>query len=128
MNEKKAVKENIFVFGDVSKTKIHEVKNIPSMKFLAPFLYDNIMDLVQGQPVSHPIPNKLPAMLAISLGPKTGIFVMGDKVEESEVAAKSKYDYTDSYIKMYGGNVDMIQKQKAYLMDTYKQLSASIVY
>jgi len=38
----KAVKENIFVFGDISRSRIHEVKNIPSMKFLAPFVYENI--------------------------------------------------------------------------------------
>ena len=32
----KAIKDNIFVFGDFAKTPINELKNIPSLKFLGP--------------------------------------------------------------------------------------------
>jgi hypothetical protein len=37
-----AVNPNIFVFGDACRTSINELKNIPSLKFLAQFIVKNI--------------------------------------------------------------------------------------
>ena len=124
----KTAKANVFVFGDVSRTRIHEVKNIPSMKFLAPFLSDNVTAVAQGKQPQNKIPQKLPVYVAISLGPKDGIFVQNDVAQASEAAALSKFDYTDMYIKMFGGSVELIKDQKKVLCDAYTSLNASLVY
>lgn len=123
-----AIKENVFVFGDICKTRIHEVKNVPSIKFLAPFIYENIVSVALGKKPAKKIPMKLPIFAGISLGPSNGIFIMNEKVMESEDAGKSKFDYTDKYIQMFKGDVKLIQDQKLYLETTYKQLDSELIY
>ena len=66
------------------------------------------------------MPKRLPVFVALSLGPEFGIFVMNDKVNADPSAGKSKFDYTESYIKMFSGDEKLISQQKAYLLDSFK--------
>jgi NADH dehydrogenase FAD-containing subunit len=99
----KAVKENVFVFGDICKTSLNEVKNIPSIKFLAPFITQNIKDHLKGELPSNPIPAKLPIFAAVSIGPSYGMFVTNQNVNAGEGLAAGKFTFAEDWIKIIGG-------------------------
>ncbi len=119
----KAVKDNIFAFGDCCRSSLNEVKNIPSLKFLAPFLYKNVSAVIKGEPAAESIPAKLPVFAAISIGPNYGIFVMNSNVMPGEENGKAKYGFAADWVAMFGGDYEKFKGNKAYLASTYEDMA-----
>ena len=82
---------NIFAFGDICRTSLNEVKNIPTLKFLGFTLEKNLQSLVKGEPVAAEIPKKLPVFAAVSIGPSYGMFIMNSNVMAGDESGKAKY-------------------------------------
>lgn len=102
------------------------MKNIPSIKFLAQFIVKNIIAVLNGQAPTDVLPKKLPIFVAISVGPNFGIFVMNGNVMPGENNGQGKFSFSKDYIKMFAGDMAVINGQKAYLDNTYKDLAAQI--
>lgn len=94
------------------------------MKFLAPVIVDNVTAVAAGQAPTKSIPAKLPVFAAISMGPSFGVFVQNSNVMAGEGFGKGKFDFTENYLKIYGGAHEILVGQKAYLDQTYKDLCA----
>ena len=54
--------------------------------------------------MSSPMPKHLPTLIAISLGPSFGLFIMNGNVQADPAAGISKFDYTEKYMQMFGGD------------------------
>lgn len=113
------MKENIFAFGDCCRTSINEVKNIPSLKFLAPFLHKNLSEVIKGQPTTESLPAKLPVFAAVSIGPSYGMFVMNSNVMAGDENGKAKAGFASDWVSMFGGDYEKYKGNKAYLESTY---------
>lgn len=120
------VASNVFVFGDICKTSLNELKNIPSIKFLAPFIVENIEAQAKGQAPAKSMPAKLPVFVAISVGNDYGMYVVNKNVNGGDGMGKGKFEFTENYIKMYGGAHDIIKGQKAWLAGEYEKLSKEL--
>lgn len=67
------IKDNVFAVGDCTFSSLQEDKTIGSLKFLAGYCINNIIDIASGRRPSHPLPNSIPFMSFMSLGPQYGI-------------------------------------------------------
>lgn len=122
----KALKDNIFVFGDFAKTPINEIKNIPSLKFLGPFAIQSINSVGKGSALSSPMPKKFPTFVAVSVGPSFGIFVQNTAAYPGEGNGAIKFSLCDDYIKIWKGDNTLLQGNNAYLKSTYDDLVSKL--
>ncbi len=67
------MKNNVFAFGDCCRTSINEVKNIASIRFLAPIVKANVVSVLKNETPLKAIPAKFPTLAAVSIGPSFGI-------------------------------------------------------
>lgn len=118
-----AVKDNIFAFGDICRTSMNEVKNIPSIKFLRQFIAPNVKAVINGQAPTTSIPKKIPVFVAISIGPTYGMYVQNDSVYAAEGNGSGKFSFSEDYIKIWKGAHDVAKGQQAYLESTYADLA-----
>ena len=117
-----ALASNIFAFGDCCRTSINEVKNIPSIKFLAQFLESNLQKVVSGKTDLVSIPDKIPLFAAVSIGPSYGLFVMGDNVMPGDENGKAKYQFAETWVKVFKGDYETFKGNKAYMLKTYSDM------
>ena len=110
-----AARSNIFAFGDGCRTPANEVKNIPSIKFLAPFIAKSVSAVARGETPNSPMPLKIPVMAGISVGRTYGIFVANSFVMGGEGHGKSKFEYPITYCKQWSGDLESLQGMKAFM-------------
>lgn len=67
------IKDNIFAFGDVCITSLNEEKTVPAIKMLSDCITLNILQASRGQASSNQIPDRIPSLCLVSLGPDWGI-------------------------------------------------------
>jgi hypothetical protein len=103
---------------------LKEVKNIPSLKFLSFTLEKNLQALVKGEAVSTSIPSKLPVFAAVSIGPSFGMFVMNSNVMAGDENGKAKYQFAETWVKIFKGDYEAFKGNKGYLEKTLADLSA----
>lgn len=87
---------NIFAFGDVCYTSLNEPKSVPSMVFMLDLLLKNIMQIARSQRPSNQIPERLPELSAVSLGPHQGIMIMNGLVSLAADGGKGKYEILEA--------------------------------
>ena len=75
-----------------------------ALSFLAPYLAKNLAQIAHGQRPTNTIPNRLPFMSLVSMGPAFGIMVMNGLVTSGDNIAKGKFDVTDAYEKLCKGD------------------------
>jgi hypothetical protein len=105
-------------------TPLKEVKNIPSLKFLSFTLEKNLQAQVKGEKVSTSIPKSLPVFAAVSIGPAYGMFVMNSNVIVGDENGKAKYQFAETWVKVFKGDFEAFNGNKGYLAKTLADLSA----
>ena len=68
------------------------------------------------------IPDKIPLFAAVSIGPAYGLFVMGDNVMPGEENGKAKYQFAETWVKVFKGDIETFKGNKAYMLKTYKDM------
>jgi NADH dehydrogenase FAD-containing subunit len=91
------LRENVFAFGDVTQTSLNETKGVIAIKNLAQYLQMNLVQIAHGQKPSHTIPDSIPHMEMISLGPEYAVLNINGLVTADPHAAKKKFELTDEY-------------------------------
>jgi len=71
---------NIFAVGDVCLTFLNEEKAILALKIMAGIVAKNIMALGHGTRLQE-VPNVIPSVYGITLGPENGILIINDFVK-----------------------------------------------
>jgi len=116
------VKTNIFAFGDCCRTTLNEVKNIPSLRFYGPTIFENIQAVLKGEAPSTALPTKAPVLAGVSIGPSWGLFIMNGNVMPGDETGKVKFQYIEDYHKSFTGSIEIWRGQRDWLNGTYKDL------
>jgi len=82
---------NIFAFGDVCYTSLNELKSVPSMAFMRDILVNNVLQIARSQRPSNQIPERLPELSSVSLGPRQGIMILNGLVNLAADGGKLKF-------------------------------------
>ena len=69
-------------------------------------------------------PKTLPAFAAVSIGPAYGMFVMNSNVIVGDENGKAKYDFAETWVKVFKGDLEAFKGNKGYLEKTLADLSA----
>jgi hypothetical protein len=118
----KAIKNNIFAFGDCCRTSLNEVKNIPSLRFFGPTLYANVVSVLKGEEAKTSLPAKAPVLAGVSIGPSFGLFIMNGTVNSGDGVGKVKFDYIKDYPNIWRGGIEAFRGQRDWLNGTYNDL------
>ena len=81
------------------------------MTFLGPYLVKNLSQIAHGQRPSNPIPNKLPFMVIVSLGPSHGVMIMNGMVNLSDTMGQMKFQITDEFERLCKGDLTVEAEQ-----------------
>ena len=109
------VASNIFCFGDVARTSLKNVKTIPAMKWMAPYIYQNIIAVGTGKQPSAVIPSTLPTVCVVSLGPDYGLMNLNGIISLNNKNGKMKFQVTADSINVMKGDLELAKKKKKEL-------------
>ena len=79
---------------------------------------------MKGEIVFTAIPKTLPVFAAISIGPAYGMFVMNSNVIVGDENGKAKYQFAETWVKVFKGDLEAFNGNKGYLAKTLADLSA----
>jgi hypothetical protein len=99
-----AIKENIFALGDCCLTSIREEKSILALNLMLPYIVKNIIQLASKQRPSNQLPNKLPYMSFVSLGPEYMLQIINGMAKLDPKAGPMKKDFTLKTIAIFKGD------------------------
>eukprot|EP00347_Sterkiella_histriomuscorum_P014384 403361073 len=111
----RGVAQNIYCLGDVAKLHLENAKTIPVLKWIAPYVFKNIMQHASGQQPQFTIPNSLPTLCMVSLGPNWGVLNINGMSTIGDKHGKTKFEITEESMKIMGGDHQLVQKGKKRL-------------